>query len=65
MSDVAMQEPVIACHGLSKSFREGDDAVEVLSNVSLAVGRGEREPAVDTPDEVAEPRNRRSEIIVR
>jgi outer membrane protein OmpA-like peptidoglycan-associated protein len=30
-----------------------------------AVGRGEREPLVPTPDEVAEPRNRRVEISVR
>jgi OOP family OmpA-OmpF porin len=30
-----------------------------------AVGRGEREPLVDTPDEVAEPRNRRAEVTVR
>ena len=30
-----------------------------------AVGRGEREPVVDTADEVAEPKNRRVEIIVR
>lgn len=30
-----------------------------------AVGRGERDPAVATDDEVAEPRNRRTEIIVR
>ncbi|MEZ5607297.1 MAG: OmpA family protein [Burkholderiaceae bacterium] len=30
-----------------------------------AVGRGEREPAIATPDEVAEPRNRRTEVIVR
>ncbi len=42
MSDVTMRAPVIECHGLSKSFREGDDAVQVLSNVSLAVARGER-----------------------
>ena len=28
-------------------------------------GRGEREPAVATPDETAEPRNRRVEIMVR
>lgn len=28
-------------------------------------GRGEREPAVPTPDDVAEPRNRRVEIMVR
>lgn len=30
-----------------------------------AVGRGEREPAVPTRDEVSEPRNRRVEILIR
>jgi outer membrane protein OmpA-like peptidoglycan-associated protein len=30
-----------------------------------AVGRGEREPLVPTEDEVAEPRNRRAELLVR
>jgi outer membrane protein OmpA-like peptidoglycan-associated protein len=30
-----------------------------------AVGRGEREPAVLTEDEVAEPRNRRADVLVR
>ncbi len=30
-----------------------------------AVGRGERDPLVPTEDEVAEPRNRRAEIVVR
>jgi OOP family OmpA-OmpF porin len=30
-----------------------------------AVGRGEREPAVATDDEVVEPRNRRAELLVR
>lgn len=30
-----------------------------------AQGRGEREPAVETADEVAEPRNRRAEVLVR
>lgn len=30
-----------------------------------AVGRGEREPLIPTADEVAEPRNRRAEIIIR
>lgn len=30
-----------------------------------AVGRGERDPAVPTEDEAAEPRNRRTEVIVR
>ena len=42
MSDVPMEQPVIECRGLSKSFREGADAVEVLRGVSLSVGRGER-----------------------
>ncbi len=42
MSDVPMDQPVIECRGLSKSFREGADAVEVLRGVSLSVGRGER-----------------------
>ena len=30
-----------------------------------AVGRGEREPLVPTDDELDEPRNRRTEIVVR
>jgi len=30
-----------------------------------AIGRGKRDPAVPTPDGVAEPRNRRVEIVVR
>ena len=30
-----------------------------------AVGRGEREPLIATPDEEPEPRNRRVEVIVR
>lgn len=34
------------------------------AQIELA-GRGEREPAVATPDETAEPRNRRVEIMVR
>ena len=42
MSDVPMDLPVIECRGLSKSFREGADAVEVLRGVSLSVARGER-----------------------
>ena len=31
----------------------------------VAIGRGKREPVVPTPDGVAEPRNRRVEIVVR
>ncbi|MCL4758594.1 MAG: lipoprotein-releasing ABC transporter ATP-binding protein LolD [Rhodocyclaceae bacterium] len=34
--------PVLACEGLSKSFREGVDAVTVLREVTLQVGAGER-----------------------
>lgn len=34
--------PVLACEGLSKRFREGADAVEVLKDVSFSVARGER-----------------------
>jgi len=37
----------------------------INSNFVRAVGRGEREPLVPTPDEQAEPRNRRVEVIVR
>lgn len=33
---------VLACDGLTKRFREGSDAVEVLKGVSLSVARGER-----------------------
>ncbi|MCK9258744.1 MAG: lipoprotein-releasing ABC transporter ATP-binding protein LolD [Azoarcus sp.] len=35
-------EPVLACDGLVKQFREGVDAVKVLGGVTLAVARGER-----------------------
>jgi OmpA-OmpF porin, OOP family len=35
------------------------------SDFIRAVGRGEREPLVPTPDEEPEPRNRRVEVIVR
>ena len=46
MSEVTMSQgsdaPVLACEGLSKSFREGADAVEVLRGIDLSVARGER-----------------------
>jgi outer membrane protein OmpA-like peptidoglycan-associated protein len=35
------------------------------TNFIRAVGRGEREPLIPTPDEQPEPRNRRVEVIVR
>ena len=37
----------------------------INSNFLRAVGRGEREPLIPTPDEQPEPRNRRVEVIVR
>jgi OmpA-OmpF porin, OOP family len=37
----------------------------INSNFLRAVGRGEREPLIPTPDEQAESRNRRVEVIVR
>jgi len=37
-----LAEPVLACDGLSKHFREGADAVTVLEGVSLRIERGER-----------------------
>lgn len=40
-------------------------AAGVTSDKIIAVGRGEREPVMQTADEVAEPRNRRVEVKVR
>jgi len=40
-------------------------AAGVARSAVTAVGRGEREPAVPTADEVAEARNRRVEIKIR
>ncbi|WP_298621737.1 lipoprotein-releasing ABC transporter ATP-binding protein LolD [uncultured Zoogloea sp.] len=37
-----MSDAVIECRGLSKSFREGVDAVEVLRGVTMSVAPGER-----------------------
>ena len=37
----------------------------IKANFIRAVGRGERETLIPTPDEQAEPRNRRVEVIVR
>ena len=43
MSDAAVKmTPVIACRGLSKSYREGADAVPVLLGIDLDVMPGER-----------------------
>ena len=38
----AATQAVVACTGLSKHFREGAEAVRVLDDVTLSVGRGER-----------------------
>lgn len=37
-----MAEPVLACRGLHKTYRQGKLTVEVLRGVDIAVGRGER-----------------------
>jgi outer membrane protein OmpA-like peptidoglycan-associated protein len=53
------------------SLRRAERVRDELVKVGIAAerirveGRGEREPLVATPDEVAEPRNRRVEISVR
>jgi lipoprotein-releasing system ATP-binding protein len=36
-----MSEPVIACRGLVKTFRQGDYAVPVLEGIDFEIGRGE------------------------
>ena len=45
--------------------RDALAAIGVPVEKIAVVGRGEREPAVATADEVPEPRNRRAEIKVR
>ena len=43
MNDMELKpQPVLACEGLSKQFREGAAAVAVLEGVSLSIARGER-----------------------
>ncbi len=37
-----MNEPVLACVGLRKTFAQGDLSVAVLKGIDLTVGRGER-----------------------
>ncbi|PLX75424.1 MAG: lipoprotein-releasing system ATP-binding protein LolD [Azoarcus sp.] len=41
-ASLSAHEPVLACDGLEKQFREGADAVKVLGGVTLSVARGER-----------------------
>lgn len=42
MSDPVKNTPVLVCRGLCKSFREGADAVPVLTGVDFEVQAGER-----------------------
>jgi outer membrane protein OmpA-like peptidoglycan-associated protein len=49
----------------AESVREILVAAGVNRSVISVAGRGEREPAVPTADEVAEARNRRVEIKIR
>ena len=52
---------------LQRAHRVRDLLVQrgIPANVIQSAGRGKREPMVQAPDDVAEPRNRRVEIIVR
>jgi outer membrane protein OmpA-like peptidoglycan-associated protein len=49
----------------AQAIREMLIAQGLKSNFIRAVGRGERELLIPTPDNVREPRNRRVEVIVR
>jgi lipoprotein-releasing system ATP-binding protein len=37
-----MNTPVLACRGLSKTFRQGDYQVQVLDKIDFSISRGER-----------------------
>jgi lipoprotein-releasing system ATP-binding protein len=41
-STIVNGAPVLACRGLSKTFKQGDYAVQVLENIDFAIHRGER-----------------------
>jgi outer membrane protein OmpA-like peptidoglycan-associated protein len=49
----------------AEAVREMLIQMGIKASFIRAVGRGEREPLVSTPDEQPEPRNRRVEVIVR
>ena len=49
----------------AREIREALIAQGLNPTISRAVGRGEREPLIPTPDNTPEPRNRRVEVIVR
>ena len=42
MSNMNLNTSILACRGVSKTFRQGDYAVQVLDNIDFAIGRGER-----------------------
>jgi OOP family OmpA-OmpF porin len=66
-TDSVGNDPVNDALGLrrAETVRAGLIASGVPANDVQAISRGKRAPAVPTPDGVAEPRNRRVEIIVR
>lgn len=43
-----MNEPVLSCEGLCKTFRQGSYTVEVLSNIHFSVSEGQRIAIVGT-----------------
>jgi outer membrane protein OmpA-like peptidoglycan-associated protein len=49
----------------AEAIRQALISAGLRASFVRAVGRGEREPLVPTPDEQPEPRNRRVEVIVR
>ena len=49
----------------AQRIKEDLVAIGVVADNIQAIGRGEREPLVQTADEVPEPRNRRVEVLVR
>ena len=57
-NDALSLQRALAVVGLLKARGFSEDLL-------TAIGRGEREPVVPTDDEVAEPGNRRAEIIIR
>ncbi|QOL52125.1 lipoprotein-releasing ABC transporter ATP-binding protein LolD [Massilia litorea] len=42
MAEVKTDAPVLACRGLSKTFKQGDYQVQVLDKIDFAIRRGER-----------------------
>jgi lipoprotein-releasing system ATP-binding protein len=42
ITEVRTDAPVLACRGLSKTFKQGDYQVQVLDKIDFAIARGER-----------------------